>query len=94
MVDDPHSEDGAHGAKNRQFLRYRVDRLELVKEFAKRVGRWLREDYDPSGFGYRSDEDREDGYGFDLKLLDVQGLMRKLPKINKDAPERDTPPLG
>ncbi len=71
-VEDEFSDESDDAGKI--LLRTRVHRRQLIREFASRFARWLREGYDPLGFGYRSQEDMEQGYGFNLREISLEGL--------------------
>ncbi len=50
----------------------------MLHEFVGSLDAWLTRQYDPMKFGYRNHEDRDDGYGFDLRELNLNGLRSEL----------------
>lgn len=79
VIEGKYWREGSTEGENRIFLHCRTERHQLVEEFAERLSTWLKNDYDLFGFGYRCKEDYDDGYGFDLRQLDIQSLIEKLP---------------
>ena len=59
-----------------QVFRCRTSRVDFIHEFIKRFEAWLDDDYDLFGFGYRGKENYEDGYGFDLRSIDLSALKK------------------